>query len=92
MTTETKLPFKIYWVGEDSECYAAESLEQLLSSEPYLAEDIQNGECGEVDPAEIVQLRDDETGELFEGTYVAFVAKELADGVKLPFLVCTAYA
>lgn len=95
MTTNTKstlpLPFKIFWVGEESECWAAESIEQLKQNAD-LWPDIEGGDYGEVDPAEIVQLRDDETGELFEGPYVAFVARELAQNVKLPFIVSTAYA
>ena len=89
---EIKCPFKIFWVGEESECYAAESLDQLLEDMPDLVEDVQSGDYGEIDPAEIVQLRDDETGELFEGPYAAFVAKEMAQNVPFPFLVSTAYA
>jgi hypothetical protein len=88
-------PFKIFWIGEGSERFVAESLEQIKQNLDKLGDyegDLAEGEYGEIAPENIIQIRvSEDSDETYEGPIYAFVAKRMAEGENLPFQITTSY-
>ncbi|ARK80982.1 hypothetical protein BOC40_11665 [Burkholderia pseudomallei] len=102
MTTQT---IRFFWIGEESEIFAAESWEQILADSGRCGSGVRADGTSELDgqPAEYGELPADtkvqfavvddnerRTGEIFEGTLAQVIERWPANS--LPEMVMTQYA
>jgi hypothetical protein len=86
---------KFFWIGEESEKFAAESIEQIQRNFDKLGdytEDFAEDGFGEIEPTRHIRLRKSEdSAEVFEGTIADLAAQLIAEGETLPFMISTVY-